>query len=155
MSAFNCSKEHYQFIADQLAAAMHHDRYRYNFAPLGHKGADLYDADKRTIEMAANILVADLQNMNAAAVAGRYNEKRAKHEIVMARQVIGRANFNPVKLIKALECTMYQCSEQPVYGSPSYNAWEQTIGNIARSCIAQTKEYEAQPWEVNEYNHQA
>lgn len=98
----------------------------------------------------ANLLVAELQGMNAEAVAGRYQEKATRGDIINANSSM--SNFNALQLIKALHCAMYQCSEAPVYGTAQYLKWESFTDKLSNIYVQNLEEYDTKAWEINRHN---
>lgn len=154
MSAYNCSKEHYQYIADSfvtlLKTNLHYlDSYKYAFDLVGF---DYKSRDEMTAEFIANQCIAELQGMNALAVAGRYNEDKLERPEIINANKNGNMNLNIIQLIKALNCTMYQCSEEPVYGTEKFIKWERFTHKLASVYVTYLEDYDKKAWEINKHN---
>jgi hypothetical protein len=67
----------------------------------------------------------------------------------MANSGRGGYEFNVLQLIKALNCTMYQCAEAPVIGSEQYEKWEKFSSELAASYVRRLPEYDKASWEIN------
>ena len=57
-------------------------------------------------------------------------------------------DFNIIQLIKALQCSLYQCSEPPVYGTEQYNQWNKFTSNLALVYVQCLPEYDTAKWEL-------
>lgn len=122
MSAFVLDKAEIELLTKATAAALQLNRKYAGSYPLDVKTVDLlgkYTDDLHNLYRALYI-------MNIKAVNGRYNEsaKTLPKYTSIAPWDISR--LNPAQLKKAagmFGCYMYQCSEDPIYGSPVFNAF--------------------------------
>ena len=145
MSAFNCSKEHYQYLADGLLILIKNSSYKYAFFELDinpHQLSEQPHAEKNAVDC----LIVELQTLNAQAVAARYKETPYIHEQVKAKL---NDEINILQLFKALQCTMYQCSESPTDENKIYKQWHNFVNRIAGIIVSKLPEYDRAEWEIH------
>jgi hypothetical protein len=88
-----------------------------------------------------------LFELNERAVAGRYHKTP---DLTAHAGYIWQSSEIPLRneiaCYKALECLLYQCSEDPVHDSPEWRELDTMCGNVARRIVANLPEYDAAPW---------
>lgn len=95
---------------------------------------------------AHTVLGRALYQMNAAAVAYRYNEKPERKHAQTYRFNAPSIDTRPVDLFKSLDCFTYQCAEGDVYKRPLFRLCEAVQQHIAARMVRETPEYDRAVW---------
>ena len=93
-----------------------------------------------------------LASLNWRAVAGRYPDSSPDD---MGPVPVYRANphlHSRVQQFKALTCLAYQCAEDPVAGTPPYEALRWLKSALAASIVQALPEYDSAQWDLQEAN---
>lgn len=118
--------------------------------PQGPDGIELPPQEGEQWE-ALKRLGARLRSMNESAVMHRYREKdRTNLPGPCPYQPYKHAAFgrpDPVLLVKALQCYLYQCAEGDVPEKLLYKLLREWEGSICRFIVHQLPAYDALPWE--------
>lgn len=140
MSSFIVENQTIADLAETIA-------YTLNFS---NNGFNIY-LDKRELSVALmnckkgsyyneKKIADELYKMNDSAVSGRYNLNSTEIPDNFGKGENLILN-NKFKLIKKLECYMYQCSEDATIETALYKALDKYLNSLYRTMIQQTPQY--------------
>lgn len=91
----------------------------------------------------------ELHLLNAAAVSGRYSElPECEHAQRYRWKDLTACGISMEQRVKALECLLYQCSEDPVFEIPLYDELSKAVANLALVIVGQSKAYDRAQWGI-------
>lgn len=155
MSCMYLNKSHYQFVADALYSCCVVTQQQGSFCD-ARKQLEQFQGGamgQTALEREIVSFVRALQDCNARAYADRYNEPVDVPEYI--KTAGDRAMHEPVdvitaRLLKALECVKYQCSDVKDWQCHDLN---RVLGRIIDDCrrhlINKLQAYKEAPWAID------
>lgn len=147
MSCFECTTNHYQFIANHIYYAANYHKSRPGFNDLKRI---FFSEDCQEQEDLIIVFVNKLQLYNSRACAQRYPDSiDPEYFPDMVKETGPVGTFNPHQFLKALECAEYQISDWEGWND---SAEKKTLLYLRQDCLIHiahdSEQYRAAAWGI-------